>query len=78
MATVRPKPKTVKLVYEDSKIPVKANDIVQSSTLGEVTVVNIRSSRKKHGHGRITLQLADGRKGDYPPGDIQAVWVQTT
>ena len=66
--------KTKKLVYEDTKISVKQNDKFQSTTLGEVIVLDILASRKKAGSGRVRLQLADGTKGDYSPAEINAIW----
>ena len=64
-----------KLVYEATKVAVKPNDVVQSTTLGTVTVTNVHASRKHSGHGRVTLLLADGTKGDYSPSAIHAIWI---
>jgi hypothetical protein len=66
--------KTVKLVYEDTKKAVKPNDIVQSRELGEVIVTNVHAAKHKSSHGRLTLTLADGTKGDYSPAYIKAIW----
>lgn len=68
---------TEKLVYEATKVAVKINDTFDSPTLGLVTVTNIHAPRKKVGHGRLTLRLEDGRKGDYSPGAINAVWLKS-
>ena len=65
---------TKKLIYEQTKISVKLNDVVHSPQLGQVTVCNIRAPRKHHGLGRITLLIADGRKLDYSPAVIGAKW----
>jgi hypothetical protein len=67
--------KTKKLVYESTRVSVKQHDTVTSPTLGVVIVLDILASRKKSGHGRVRLQLADGIKGDYSPADINAIWI---
>jgi hypothetical protein len=67
--------KTMHLIYETTKAAVKLNDVVQSETLGQVTVTNVHAPRKKHGHGRVTLTLADGTHGDYSPSAIHAIWI---
>jgi hypothetical protein len=64
-----------KLVYEATKVAVKINDVVQSESLGTVTVTNVRAARKKRGSGRVTLTLADGTHGDYSPAAIHAIWI---
>jgi hypothetical protein len=66
--------KTKKLVYEATKVSVKQSDQVDTATLGRVTVENVYAARKKSGLGRVTLRLADGRLGDYPPSVINAIW----
>jgi len=66
---------TKKLIYEDSKIAVKPNDMVDVPELGSVTVKNVRAPRKEAGTGRVTLLLSDGRKVDYPPSAIGATWI---
>jgi hypothetical protein len=65
---------TEHLVYEATKVVVKPGDVVQSETLGQVTVFNVHAPRKKHGHGRVTLTV-NGVHGDYSPAAIHAVWV---
>ena len=66
---------TKKLVYEATRVAVKPKDVVETATLGEVTVKNVRAARKEQGSGRVTLILADGTKGDYSPSAINAVWI---
>jgi hypothetical protein len=66
--------KTQKLVYEATLVSVKQNDTFNSPTLGHVIVLDILAARKKAGHGRVRLQLANGTKGDYSPAVINAIW----
>jgi hypothetical protein len=68
-------PKTIHLIYETTKAVVKLNDVVQTETLGQVTVSNVRAPRKKRGSGRVTLTLANGSRGDYSPAVINAIWI---
>jgi hypothetical protein len=64
-----------KLVYEVSGAAVKPHDVVESTKLGQVIVHNVHAPRKKHGIGRVQLELSDGRLLEYTPDYIHAKWV---
>jgi len=66
---------TKKLIYENSRVAVKPNDVVDVEGLGSAVVKNVRAPRKEAGSGRVTLLFADGRKLDYPPSIINATWI---
>lgn len=75
MATT--KPKTKKLVYEQSKLAVKQNDKHTLPDVGIVTVENIHASKRKHGQGKITLKLPNGTLQEFPPAVINAIWLKS-
>ncbi len=67
--------KTKKLVHELTRVSIKLNEVIDTATLGKVTVTNIRAPRHKVGIGRVELKTADGRIGEYSPAVINAIWI---
>ena len=65
----------MKLVYKDTGVSVKRNDVINTIHLGQVFVKSVYSPRKKKGSGKIKLILVDGRIADYTPSDIGANWI---
>jgi len=66
---------TQKLIYEATKVSVKLNDVIHNPTLGDLIVKNIRAPRKHSGTGRVTVMNSAGKKMDYAPSIINAIWI---
>ena len=75
MATT--KPKTKKLVYEQSKVAVKQSGEHTLPNIGLVTVENVHASKRKHGQGKVTLKLPNGTLQEFPPSIINAIWINS-